>query len=167
MTDEKRYISLLFRFWSRVDFKDGCWEWLGTCYQNGYGQLRNENSVIESAHRLSWRIHFGEIELEKCICHSCDNRICVNPKHLWLGTLKENSKDAVSKGRHISGFKLKPNAVPHGVNHHCAKLNPSLVSQIKQLRSENMSYREIGDRFCVNPQTVWNAVNKRSWKGCL
>ena len=64
----------------------------------GYGRF-NFNSKEYSAHRVSWIIHNGKIPADMCILHTCDNPPCVNPKHLWLGTLKENSQDMVRKGR--------------------------------------------------------------------
>lgn len=71
------------------------------CYTYGTFWFKNKNIM---AHRLSWMIsnNVEEFPQGKVICHSCDNRICVNPAHLWLGTQKDNQYDSIAKGRHTA-----------------------------------------------------------------
>lgn len=91
--------SISERFWKKVDIKgeNDCWNWMGaTSY--GYGQFGINYKLIRS-HRISYMLSNGEIPDNFVICHSCDNKKCCNPKHLFLGTQSENILDAVNKGR--------------------------------------------------------------------
>jgi hypothetical protein len=96
----------LKRFWSCVNkqSKNHCWEWTSYTGAGGYGHFYIDNKQLP-AHRISWMIHNGDIPQTDtngnriCVCHKCDNPICVNPDHLFLGTDLDNIKDRDSKGR--------------------------------------------------------------------
>lgn len=91
--------TLADRFWAKVVKSDGCWKWIGTKHQFGYGMIRDEQSIKITASRASWLIHFGEIPEGMYICHHCDNPECTNPEHLFLGTPSDNNNDKEKKGR--------------------------------------------------------------------
>jgi hypothetical protein len=100
------------RFWARVDREgaDGCWIWLGSRHEFGYGwfwaQGRNLN-----AHRVAWELTFGPIPDGLQVMHACDNGGCVNPAHLMLGTVTANQLDMARKGRSVKGRPRPPRTV--------------------------------------------------------
>ena len=140
--------SLADRFWPKVDVRgpNECWEWKAGLRQ-GYGRIRGEadrtgNTEIGS-HRASWLIHFGAIPDGMYVCHKCDNKKCVNPKHLWLGTDGDNTRDMSQKGRHPK-----------------AKLTPQ---QVKEIMKDERLYKEIAKDYEVNESTVSQIRTGHSW----
>ncbi len=91
--------------------ENNCWEWTGATYRRGYGHFRrkiNGKWIMYKAHRFSYEYFKNQGELidsSKLICHSCDNPQCVNPEHLFIGTVQDNINDKLKKGRHRSGCK--------------------------------------------------------------
>ena len=140
-----------------VKTPEGCWDWKGCAPVNpGYGQFRTQGKLIR-AHRASWEIHFGTIPEGLYVCHTCDNMICSNPKHLFLATCKENNLDMMRKGRSpILGKKGENN--PH------AKLTRKQVIQIRKLLKAKHAQTEIASKFGVS-QTAISVINRnRYWR---
>lgn len=99
-TPEQKIIT----FWSKVTITsndDLCWEWKGGI-TDGYGQFASVNGDRRT-HRIAWAYPNYIIPKGMCICHSCDNRLCCNPKHLFIGTYQDNMDDMVKKGRTPKG----------------------------------------------------------------
>lgn len=91
------------RFWEKVKISDGCWEWDGGLFDDGYGAFSMSNRITRRAHRVSYERFKGEIGDGLVVMHMCDNPLCVRPSHLVTGTPADNNADRVSKGRGCSG----------------------------------------------------------------
>lgn len=141
-------------FWAKVDKTpaSGCWHWTGAIHVNGYGQF-NVGQRMVGAHRVSYELHHGALGHLFC-CHRCDNRICVNPDHLFSGTQGDNVRDAVSKGRQAQGEEAGS-----------AKLTAQQVREIR-LRYANggQSQMEIARRYGVCRESISLAVSGKTWR---
>lgn len=91
------------QFELRVQKSDTCWVWQGSKDSGGYGQIWLDHTS-NKAHRIAYHLYKGELPKELLVRHKCDNRLCVNPEHLELGTHQDNSQDAVSRGRQTKVF---------------------------------------------------------------
>ena len=147
------------KFWSKVgkEGPDNCWFWLSSCDSKGYGKVRfyKRNRL---SHRVAWEIVRGSInDRWLFVCHSCDNRLCCNPNHLFLGTAKDNAMDMARKGR------VGRSNMPGWMNGN-ARLNPEDVAEMKRLRSDGHTLASIGKRFGVTSSHVGNIYHGRKWR---
>jgi hypothetical protein len=94
----RKWPSLPERFWAKVLKSDGCWEWIGLNSKIGYGQIKIGHTQV-AAHRVSWELHVGPIPAGSMALHHCDNRACVRPDHLYLGTQTDNMRDMWARHR--------------------------------------------------------------------
>ena len=159
------------RFWAKVRKSDSCWEWTAATRPDGYGVigLGSRTEGIERSHRLSWSIHFGPIPDGLFVCHHCDNRRCVRPDHLFLGTAAENHHDMRSKSRHCNPPRLlgdsNPRRIrpPHGELNPAAKLNDQDARGVRALSSLGVSGAEIGRLIGISKTQVSKIVRWLSW----
>lgn len=148
------------RFWSKVN-KSGpvvriglgrCWTWEASRFRSGYGQFSLYGEV--TAHRVAWLLTKGPIPLDLWVLHRCDNRECVRPSHLFLGTAKDNSQDALKKGHLRSGLQ-----------HQNILITPSLIEVVERYRRLNprASKSAISMHFKIERTSIFRILTKTSW----
>lgn len=130
----------------------GCWEWKLKIRPNGYARVTYLRRSLY-AHRLSFEAFNGYIDPLLDVCHSCDNRKCVNPEHLFQGTRKENMQDAVNKGRQASGIKL-PQTKIHG----------SDLEHVLYMAKAGVKYQDIADKYGVTRSCIGYIARKNNIK---
>lgn len=162
--------SQLARFWAKVLKTDGCWLWLAGLNSYGYGQfwLNGKNDL---AHRVSMSGSGVDIPAGMSVLHSCDNRRCVRPDHLFIGSQATNMADMKDKGRAASGRNhgsyVSPDNFPRGEKVWTAKLTAEDVIRIREMFSAGVSYLDISHKFKIDRRHTWGIVNRRSWKHVL
>lgn len=139
-----------------VDKNDpsGCWIWRGslTTHKPSYGQL-SINGVVKKAHREIYKfIKNINLKSHEFCCHRCDNTICVNPDHIFVGSLQDNVNDMVSKKRHSFGGRSVS-----------SKLTESDVRNILE-NKDKLSNKELSDLFKVSQQHIIRVKTGESWK---
>lgn len=168
-------------FWARVDRSGDCWIWKGAVAKTGYGAVGYQYKNW-SAHRLAWFFVHGEIPDNLFVCHRCDNRLCVNPAHLWLDTPKNNSQDMVNKGRSARGehspsrqhperlargtehWSIKyPERTRKGSKHHKAKLTEQMVKDIRDRVNRGESPQAIANELDMHFSSIYLLVNRKTW----
>ncbi len=143
LLDEARIV----KFWNKVKKSEGCWEWVGSRNQQGYGQFC-VNRVPRPSHRVSYELHFGPFNAKMCICHRCDNPPCIRPDHLFLGSHQDNVRDAIRKGRMKYDW--------------ASKLNKSDVIKIRELAERGGLPLDIANAFLVTRQCIMDILSGRN-----
>jgi hypothetical protein len=135
------------RFWLHVDKRgpDDCWEWTASLQEKGYGQFNIGNDVIVRAHRFAYELKYGPTD--KKVLHSCDNRKCVNLRHLFTGTQLDNMRDMTEKGRRHS------------------RLSEIQVRSVKLYKLNGWTNRKIAEHFCVSVSAIQATTSGRNWSG--
>lgn len=129
------------RFFKKVVKTETCWHWTAGKIKEGYGRVK-VNKKLYLAHRLSYIIHIGPIPDDLLVCHKCDVRDCVNPKHLFLGTKRDNAIDMVNKNRH-GGMKL----------------STQQIEQIRFLFSSGFDRKHLASKFNVSYSHIVSIIN--------
>lgn len=127
----------------------GCWVFAGALNSSGYPSVGVGDKIV-GGHRLAFETAYGPVPPGMCVCHRCDNRACVNPDHLFLGSNAENMADMRAKRRQ-AGWSKKSSR----------KLTPEQVNEIRAVGRGNLN--ELAERFGVSTQTVWAIQAGRKW----
>jgi hypothetical protein len=134
-TDADRLRHLLSRTKATAT---GCREFQGCIQANGYGRATVRRHT-DYAHRHAFRLANGSIPDGMDVCHTCDNRCCINPEHLFLGTRSENMADAVRKGRQAKGNRLPQ-----------TKLTPEQRARIAERIAEGVLTKQVAEEFGIS-----------------
>lgn len=147
--------SLRQRFEEKVDkLSDSeCWLWKAYIHPSGYGVIRSGDGM-EFSHRISWKLEYGDIPDGLYVLHTCDNRACVNPSHLFLGTYKDNAVDRDNKKR---------GSIPNnkGSNHGLSKL---VENDVVYILTSDASSKELAIKYGISPKTINKIRRRKSWK---
>jgi hypothetical protein len=133
-------------FWRLIARGPGCWLWLGTRMDTGYGRFSLFGDETP-AHRLSWTLFRGPIPDGLGVLHRCDNRLCVNPTHLFLGTAADNAADMVAKGRHV-GYR---------------KVTEQDVVSIRARRAAGARNRDLAREYRVTDDAISAIARRVTW----
>jgi hypothetical protein len=172
------------RFWPKVDRRgdDDCWPWRGVTNNKGYGMIRRGAASLGKAlaHRVSYELAHGPIprgptHQSNIVLHTCDNPICVNPKHLRLGNMKANYDDMAAKGRRrivapagdAHWTRQNPAAVPRGEANGFSKMTEADVRAIYQRCLAGIDFSNIGREFGLDPSTVSDICRGHYWAHML
>ena len=142
-----------------MDKTESCWNWIASIHKTGYGQFKFDGKMVPT-HRMSWKLTYGDIPKGEeyhgvCVLHTCDNRRCVNPDHLFLGSHVDNMKDKNMKNRQ---------ARVHGEESGMAKLTVAQVISIRFIYSRNsISQKKLAKEFDISQTQINNIVNGKQW----
>jgi hypothetical protein len=128
---------------------NGCWQWIGATKGNGYGHMTIDSKNVP-AHRASYILFVGPVPSKMDVCHTCDNRSCVNPEHLFLGSRRQNMEDMAEKGRGSGGAKKH--------------LTEAQVQEIRARLASGHSARKIALSMGLSPMTVSNIRSGKTWR---
>lgn len=159
-TRTDRFVPLEQRFWANVDKRgpDECWPWTGSA-SNRYGQIRVDGRTRKATHVAIYLATGEWPPVGMCACHRCDNPPCVNPAHLWVGTISENVRDCFAKGRK-KVVMPKGRLFTTGESHPRSKLTED---QVRAIRSSGQTPSELSRLYGVSEETVRLIRNRKRW----
>ena len=147
-------LPMIISFFSKIAVRStNCWEWTASTRSgSGYGQF-GIDGYGEYAHRLMWVLFNGAIPSGMYLCHTCDNRKCVNPDHLFVGTQKDNMSDCKEKGRNS-----------FGENHPKSILTQNDIISMSIDRNSGFSWKRLSDKYHTPISTIRSAIAGKNWK---
>ena len=142
------------RFWSKVWKRAPhyCWHWMASTSAYGYGQFRLSGRTL-LAHRVSYKLTHGTLRSDQIVCHKCDTPSCVNPNHLWLGSLGDNNADRHAKGRSSGGAQA-------GSRNPMARLTDD---EAREIAESTGPLKEVAAKYGIPFQTVSGIRRGRLW----
>ena len=152
-----RHKDVVERFWSRTKWVDGCRIWLGACHEFGYGVVGIGKLTLKT-HRVAWWLARGPIPNGMHVLHHCDNPPCVNPEHLFLGTIRDNNLDAIKKGRLVFPPTYR------GEANNGAKLTARQVRSIRLRLSLGERRKALAAHFGVGISAINRIATGTHWK---
>lgn len=145
-------------FWAKTNRTNGCWEWHGNTDSQGYGRLRiGSDRAHFRAHRVAYRIAFDKDPGHLYVCHRCDNPLCCNPSHLFLGTADDNNQDRIKKGRTKLGDH-------RGAKNGNAKLTEDKARRAVELILMGWTNKAIGKELGIGHSLISRIRVGRSWR---
>lgn len=151
----RKMTSAIERLARKTRKTSSCWEWIGSLTGSGYGQIQRDGGRaggIAMAHRLAYELYVGPIPEGMSVCHHCDNKICVNPTHLFLGSPADNSRDAAEKGR-----------IERGESRHNAIFTVADIREIRRLRQQGQSGVKLAKQFGVSNSHIYSILSGQVW----
>lgn len=145
------------RFWSHVRKGTGCWEWTAATRTGGYGAAHKKGRSI-STHRRSWELAYGRIPAGMWVLHRCDNRLCVRPDHLYLGTPADNTADMRARGRATG-----PEVPARGTRNGRARLTPEHVLEMRARHAAGETVTGLARSFGISYGGAHSAINGENW----
>ena len=147
------------RFWSKVTKTDSCWLWRGSRWKNGYGEAYVAGKR-KRAHRVAWELTNGTIPIDMLVCHKCDVKLCVNPDHLYVGTVADNNRDMIERRQH--GMFTKPDA--YRGKSRVSKLTWRAVRAIREKLNAGKDCADLAKEHSVHISTIQCIRRCRTWK---
>lgn len=152
-SSEQKKERLKISFERDVIKKNNCWDWKGDIDHGGYTRMSLRSDMGVNGHVISWYLHKGNIPNNKFVCHTCDNRKCTNPEHLFLGDCFENVTDRDKKKRGCKGSQIGT-----------SKLTEYSVKEIKKLLNIGVKDARIAKDYQVSKSTIGRIKFEKTWK---